>query len=113
MATFTKVLLSESVSGRQIPIVNTATTGNLIHTAHATAQDEVWLYAVNITTTSVLLTIEWIGVADAFKIMVGVPSRSGYVLVVPGLVITGGNIIRAFADVASVINVAGFVNRIT
>jgi hypothetical protein len=61
MATYSKTTLSGSTNGRQIKVVATASAGTLIHTAHATALDEIWLYAVNDTATDRLLTIQWGG----------------------------------------------------
>ena len=112
--TFTKVVLSGSTSGRQILVVATATAGTTIHTANATALDEIWLWAVNSSTTAVKLTVEW-GEATApnGNIEVTVPGESGYLMVVPGLVLTGSLVVRAFAGTANVILVNGYVNRIT
>ena len=41
MATFTKLKLSGSTDGKAIKVVQTATAGTTIHTAHATALDEI------------------------------------------------------------------------
>ena len=57
--TFTKVILSGSTSGKQIKVAATATAGTTIHTAHATSLDEIWLWAVNSSTTAVKITVEW------------------------------------------------------
>ena len=62
MATFTKVKLSGGTDGRNIKVVATATLGTTIHTAHASALDEIWLWAVNSDTTARKLTIEFGGV---------------------------------------------------
>jgi hypothetical protein len=111
--TFTKVVLSGSTSGKQIKVVATATAGTTIHTAHATALDEIWLWAVNSSTTAVKLTVEW-GEATApdGNIEVTVPGESGYLMVVPGLVLTGSLVVKAFAGTANVLLVNGYVNRI-
>ncbi|MBV6343409.1 hypothetical protein [Candidatus Magnetobacterium casense] len=116
MATFSKIKLSGSTSGRGIKVVQTATAGTAIHTAVAGAADydEVYLYAVNSHTAAVTLTIEFGGVTspdDLIKITI--PITSGLFLVVPGLVINGGLGIAAFASVANVITIFGFANRIT
>jgi hypothetical protein len=111
--TFTKVKLSGSTDGKQIKVVQTATAGTTIHTAHATALDEVWLWAVNSSTSAVKLTIEW-GEATApdGNIEVTVPAESGYMLVVPGMVLTNSLVVKAFAATANVILINGYVNRI-
>jgi hypothetical protein len=112
--TFTKVILSGSTSGKQIKVAATATAGTTIHTAHATALDEIWLWAVNSSTTAVKLTVEW-GEATApdGNIEVTIPGESGYLMVVPGLVLTGSLVVKAFAGTANVLLVNGYVNRIT
>ena len=111
--TFTKVILSGSTSGKQIKVAATATAGTTIHTAHATALDEIWLWAVNSSTTAVKITVEW-GEATApdGNIEVTVPGESGYLMVVPGLVLTGSWVVKAFAGTANVLLVNGYVNRI-
>ena len=112
--TFTKVILSGSTSGKQIKVAATATAGTTIHTAHATSLDEIWLWAVNSSTTAVKLTVEW-GEATApdGNIEVTIPGESGYLMVVPGLVLTGSLVVKAFAGTANVLLVNGYVNRIT
>ena len=112
--TFTKVILSGSTSGKQIKVAATATAGTTIHTAHATSLDEIWLWAVNSSTTAVKLTVEW-GEATApdGNIEVTVPGESGYLMVVPGLVLTGSLVVKAFAGTTNVILVNGYVNRIS
>ena len=97
-----------------IKIAATATAGTTIHTAHATSLDEIWLWAVNSSTTAVKITVEW-GEATApdGNIEVTIPGESGYLLVVPGLVLTGSLVVKAFAGTTNVILVNGYVNRIT
>lgn len=115
MATYTKLKLSGSTDGKGILVtgVDTANTVTL-HTAHATALDEVWLYAINTSSTAtILLTIEW-GEATApnGNIQGTIPPQGGLVLFVPGLLLTNSLAIKAFAGTANVIVVHGFVNRI-
>lgn len=116
MATYSKVLLSGSVNGKQIKVVQTATAGTLIHTAVAGASDldEIWLWAVNSQAAVIKLTIEW-GQADApdGNIEVTINGESGYILVVPGLLLQNELTVKAFASVANVVLINGFVNRIT
>jgi len=119
MATFTKKKLSASTDGKAVKVVATATAGTTIHTGSATATtiDEVWIYAVNSSTSSVKLTIEW-GEATApdGNIEVTVQPEAGLVTVIPGLLIVGNAtplVVKAFAATASVICIHGFVNQIT
>lgn len=114
MATFSKQFLSASTNGKGVKIAAIATPGTLLHTAHATAKDEVWVFVVNSSASSVKVTIEW-GEATApdGNIEVSVPAESGLLQVVPGLVVSGGVEVRAFAGTANVLIAHGFVNRIT
>ena len=115
MATFSKQKFSESTNGRQIKVAATASSGTLIHTAHATAWDEVWLYAVNDTATDRLLTIQWGGTtATDDDIEYTVKAQNGLYLIIPGLILTGSTTIRAYcAAAANAIQISGYVNRIT
>lgn len=113
MATFSKINLSESTDGLPIKVVQTATAGTTIHTAHASALDEVWLYAYNGHSADVVLTIEYGGatVPDQ-NIITTVVSKAGLVLVVPGLLLTNSKVLKAFAATANVITLSGYINRI-
>ena len=114
MATFTKAFLSGSTNGALLDVVETATPGVLLHTAHATAKDEVWIYAFNTDSVKRVLTFEFGGVAAKDLIVCDlVKAGSGLVLVIPGNVLSGGLIVRAFADSANKISILGWVNRIT
>lgn len=119
MATFSKIALSGSTDGKMIKVAATATAGTTIHTGSTTTTtfDEVWLYAVNSSASSVKTTIEWGGTSSPDDLIeFTVPAESGLYLIVPGLVIKGNAtalVVRAFAATANVINIAGYVNRIT
>jgi hypothetical protein len=119
MATFTKKILSGSTDGKAIKVAATATAGTTIHTGSTTTTtlDEVWLYAVNTSASSVKLTIEW-GEATApdGNIELTVQPEAGLVTVIPGLLIKGNAtalVVNAFAATANVICIHGFVNQIT
>jgi hypothetical protein len=114
MATFTKLKLSGSTDGKAVKVAATATAGTTIHTAHATALDEIWLYAHNSSASIVKLTLEFGGVAapdDHIEINIG-PEGTGLVLVSPGLLLTNSLVVRAFAATANVVTLTGYVNRI-
>jgi hypothetical protein len=115
MATFSKLALSGSTDGKQIPVVATATAGTLIHTAQSgtAGLDEIWIYATNPTATGVLLTVEYGGALTADQIRVTIPSQAGLTVVVPGLVLNNAQVVRAFAATGSAINISGYINRIT
>jgi hypothetical protein len=105
--------------GLGILVAATATAGTAIHTASTTATtiDEVWLYAYNNHSSSILLTIEYGGVtAPKDVIKQTLTAQNGLVLVVAGLLVQGNatpKVIRAFAATASQISIFGYVNRIT
>jgi len=117
MATYTKELLSGSTQGKAILVAATATAGTLIHTAIAgtAGEDEIWLYAHNTSASVVKLTLEWGGVAspdDHIKINLSAEG-TGLVLIAPGILLQNSLIVRAFAGTANVINIFGYVNRIS
>lgn len=114
MATYTKVKLSGSTDGKMIKITTTATAGDMIHTAHATALDEIWLWAVNSDTTDRKLTIEYGGATSPdCLIEITIPAESGLINVVPGLLLTNSLVVNAFCATANVVMLGGYVNRIS
>ena len=114
MATYTKLKLSGSTDGKGIKIAQTATPGTTIHTADATALDEIWIYCVNTSTAVVKLTIEWgEDTAPDGNIEATIPAESGLQLCVPGLLLTNNLTVKAFASTANVTVIHGFVNRIS
>jgi len=116
MATYSKVALSGSTNGKQIKVAATGTTGTTIHTAQSgtTYWDEIWIYAVNSSTSAVKLTIEWgETAAPDGNIEVTLPPEDGYTLVVPGFVLQNSLVVTAFAGTANVIFINGYVNRIS
>ena len=122
MATFSKLCLQPAGTtgtGLAIKVAATVTAGTTIHTASATATtiDEIWLYAVNSSTSSVKLTIEW-GEATApdGNVEVTILPEAGLVTIIPGFLLQGNatqKVVKAFAATANVICIHGFVNRIT
>lgn len=121
MATLSKLCLQPAGTtgtGLAIKVAATATAGTAIHTASSTSTtiDEIWLYAMNTSTSSVKLTIEW-GEATSpdGHIEVTVQPEAGLVTIIPGLLLQGNatpKVVRAFAATANVITIHGFVNRI-
>jgi len=118
MAAAKKRKLSGSTDGMAIKVVATATPGTTIHTAVAGTTagtfDEIWLWAYNAHTTNVTLTVQYGGVvAPDQNIKVAIPFQGGLVPILPGLILQNGLIIKAFASVANVITLIGYVNTIT
>ena len=118
MAIVVKRKLSGSTDGMPIKVVPTSTAGTTIHTAVAGTTagtfDEIWLYAYNGHTAAVDLTIEYGGatVPDQ-NIIVTLEAKSGLQMIVPGLILQNGLVVKAFASVANVITLSGWVNSIT
>lgn len=116
MATYSKQKLSASTNGKQIKVAATATPGTLIHTAQSgtSGWDEVWLYVFNSDASSRKVTIEW-GEATSPDglIEMFIAPESGYVLMIPGLIIQNGLEVRAFASSANLVMINGYVNRIS
>lgn len=113
-----KLKLSGSTDGKAIKVAATATLGTAIHTAvsgtTAGTFDEVWLYATNNDTVDRTLTIEYGGATSPDCLMtITLPSKCGWVPIVKGHILQNGLAITAFASVANVVCIEGFVNRIT
>jgi hypothetical protein len=109
----TKVNLSASTNGRGIKVAATSSAGTTIHTANATAQDEIWAYATNTSTSPVVLTLEFGGTsAPDDNIVITIPPKSGLLQIIPGVPLTNSLVLKAFAGTANVINIFGWVNRI-
>jgi len=118
VATALKRKLSGSTDGRGIKVVATASAGTTIHTAvagtTAGTYDEIWLYAYNSDTSVRTLTIEFGGTtAPDDNIKIALEAQAGLVLVVSGLILQNGDVVKAFADAANVVVIFGFVNAIT
>jgi hypothetical protein len=122
MATFSKLTLEPAGTtgtGLGFKVAAIATAGTAIHTAStvSTTIDEIWLYAVNSSASSVKLTVEWGEATDPDgNIELTIAAESGLVLVSPGLLLQGNatpKVVRAFAASADVIVIHGYVNRIT
>ena len=114
MAIFSKHILSGSTDGRGVKVVATASSGTTIHTANASATDEIWLYAYNSDSSSRLLTIQYGGTSSPDDdIKITLQPQVGLILVIPGLILTNSSVVRAYASAANVITISGYVNRIT
>ncbi len=111
--TFTKELLSASTNGQPIAVAAVATPGTLIHTDPGVANEfsEVWLYASNVGTVDRLLTVELGGVGVGNEMKYAIPAEET-VAVLLGHPINGGVLVRAYADVAGEVNIAGWVNNL-
>ena len=116
MATFSKAKLSGTpADGRGVKVANTGSPGTVIHTAVAGTTDwhEIWIWATNTDTSPRKLTIEYGGVASPDDtIEVTIPAEDGLSLVIPGLILQNGLIIKAFCESTNVVILHGYVNII-
>lgn len=116
MATVTKDKLSSSTDGKGILVVATASPGTAVHAAVAGTgtdnYDELWLWAMNTDTVARKLNLELGGTTVGFIDEVTIQPEAGFVLVVPGFVLQNAAAVAAFASVANVLNLHGFVNKI-
>lgn len=113
--TATKIKFSGGSNGRGIKVAATATPGTTIHTATSATDtlDELWLWAVNSDTTARKLTIEFGGTTSPDDLIeLTIPAEAGLVLVVPGIPLDGGVVVKAFCATTNVVMVHGYVNRV-
>jgi len=115
MPTYTKVPLSAAISGQQIQITGSGITQlTTIHTPAASAYDEVWLYATNIGSSDNQVVVTWADTGVAGQMYATIAYKAGRALIVDGKLLSGtANTIKAYAATGSLINIDGFVNRIT
>lgn len=118
MTTIVKFPLSGSTDGRPIKVAANATPGTTIHTASAVANtiDEIYLWFTNTDSASRQVTIEWGGTTnpdDRVTNAYPLDATSDPVLLIPGMILQNGLIVKVFASTANVVVVTGFVNRIT
>lgn len=109
----TKQFFSGSTNGRGIKVVATATPGTTIHTADATAKDEIWAFVTNTDSVDRKVTFEFGGVtAPDDNITATVPSGET-IPVITGQVLSNSLVMKAFGAAANVLVVSGFINRIS
>lgn len=116
MPTFTKILLSGSLNGRNIPIASTSSLlPTPIHTAvtGSTAIDEIWLWANNVSGSSLSMSIMFGGSSStADNVWSNIAPQDSSVLVIPGWCLQNGLVVQAYSQASGSINLNGFVNRI-
>ena len=111
MTTVSKVQLSGSTDGKPIQITSTSGTGQTIHTAHATALDELFILACNNHTSAVVLTLQIGGTTSDKIIKISLNSQEGLVIIIPGLSLSNSVVVTAIADTTAVVNIMGHVLR--
>ncbi len=117
MLNYSRQLLSASTNGRGIAVAATGSPGTLVHAAVAGTGvfDEVYIWASNISGSAVLLTLQWGGVAASDQMVkdLSIQANSQPIPISVGQVLQNGLSVRAFAGSANVINLTGYVNRIS
>lgn len=108
-------LPSGSTNGRMVQVTQTATLGDLLHTAVAgtTNWDSITVYACNNDTSDRDITIEYGGVGAANNIVKTLPAKGGMYLLLAAFRLQNGLAVRAFASVANVVNCYVEVDRVT
>jgi hypothetical protein len=107
--------LSGSTNGAPIPITDTSTIGQTVHTAVSGTDhyDQVWLWASNIHTSDVVVHVEMDAAASILTdIEYTVPKNDGLHLVCNGLPLNNGKLATVWASTASVIGIHGYIFRV-
>lgn len=110
-----KIMLSGSVNGRNIKVVQTATPGTLLHTVASGSDslDEIFIQAVNTSAAIVLFTVEFGGVTSPDDLVsINLEPYKGAYMVIAGWLLQNGVFVKGFAASANVIVVNGWVNRL-
>ena len=127
MPAYTKINLSPDGTegdGDPIKITDTSGNGTSIHDTLISKRrkDEVWLWVTNTSAAPVEVTMHvgYLSTASAAvdqRSIFTVPPKSGWMLALPGQPLKGNGTtarrIAAYAGSADVINVMGYVNRIS
>jgi len=120
MATYSKNHLSGSTGGQPIKVAATSSAGTTIHSTGTSSADidEIWIYANNSSGSDEKLTIEYGGTTYPDNLIeLTISAESGLVLVIPGLTLSGdgssARTVSAFSQNINVINITGYVNRIS
>lgn len=101
---------SGSVNGLPILVAATASPGTTIHTATtvvtAGTYDEIEIWAYNSNNASLALTIQFGGITSPLNdIKTTLAPQAGLVLIVAGLRLNNGLIVRAYAAVANLVTI--------
>jgi len=116
MSNYTKLPFSASNYGQQILLTATGSaSAQPIHTTPVgtSSVDEIWLYAYNDSTASVLTSILWGGGSEPNNIVrANIISQAGRTLIVDGKLLQNGLTVYAYASALNWVSIDGFVNRI-
>lgn len=116
MATLSKQLLSNSTNGSGIQITATSPSSpTLVHqtpTGSIGYGDEIWLYANNQYSSSVVVNVGFGSTAVKDVITSVIPPSSSMYLMIPGQLLNNSGSVQAWATNASS-SIFGWVNRFT
>lgn len=118
MPTMSKQPLSASTHGRGIKVTTVSPidgSDTTIHTAVASTsdRDEITLFAYNSDSVDRALHLGWGGTTlPDDGLIVTVPARAGWVLIVADLLLRNSLVVVASAESANVITIQGYVNQI-
>jgi len=104
-----RLRLSGSTDGKPIKIAATTSAGDLVHTAHATALDEIYLWLYNAHTAAVPVTIE--DGSTSAPIMLTLPPGQGYMFIGAPILLTNSATVKIFAGTTNVIYARGHAMR--
>jgi hypothetical protein len=113
-STYARIALSGSTNFAPVNIAATSSgSPTTIHTADATALDELWIMAANYTNTDATLYMMY-GGSSAYQIWsYPIPANTANVPVLLGQTFTGSLVISAYASITNTVSLLGSVNRIT
>lgn len=105
---------SASPTSLPIPISQTTSPGTLIHTSSATAslKDILWIWAINISTEPVILTVvKRNGETTLIDNIIHLLPQANKVQIEPGSILVAGTEYLAYASIADVIHISGWTTR--
>ncbi len=112
----TKTGLSASTNGKQISVPTTGSAqATTVHTAVSgtSSWDEIWLYAINPTTSSISCSILWGGTVEPDDVSRTVINPySGRVLIADGKLLQNSLVVKAYSSLSGSLCIDGFVNQI-
>lgn len=106
-------LLSGCTDGKGIKIAATSSPGTLIHTAHATKTDRIWLSAMNMHSGTVEIQIQWGETTAGTEIRQTLQFRRGVEQIVAGMLLTNSLEVRIYASIADKVFIYGEIERTT
>ena len=113
---FTKLMFSGGTNNGKNIAIGSNPTG--IHRTNGVTgmMDEVWLWATNVATSSVQLTVTFGKTGITNQVSMSIEPTIGSILVIPGWCLantaaTGALDISASSNISGALNINGFVNR--